>query len=231
MTRRLIILACSDRKDTAKEPIPAIERYDGPLWQTLRTHAPHASSDGELAVGFLSAAYGFGDALNCRIPNYNSRLTAVLAEQMISGGLAKSWDPAPKRKRNTGLERPSSHYEIASMTRYGREPFDEVCLVGGETYLRVMRAFVFEMVQIGFIKADAKVVEINGSIGVMRQELRTFIVGSDNPLPTPAPVSPAAMITIAAAAPKRGGASSASVFAPKKPKPAVGADQAQLELF
>ena len=34
--RRLLILSCSQRKHETQEPLPAIERYNGPLFFVLR---------------------------------------------------------------------------------------------------------------------------------------------------------------------------------------------------
>lgn len=50
--RRLVILACSATKRPDPGYIPARERYDGPLWRTLRAVDP----DGRRAeAAFLSA--------------------------------------------------------------------------------------------------------------------------------------------------------------------------------
>ena len=38
--RRLVILPCSATKRDGPEYMPAIERYDGPLWRTLRAADP-----------------------------------------------------------------------------------------------------------------------------------------------------------------------------------------------
>ena len=50
-SQRLLILACSTTKRDGPATMLAIERYDGPLWRTLRAVDPH----GEKAqVAFLS---------------------------------------------------------------------------------------------------------------------------------------------------------------------------------
>ena len=57
--RRLLILSCSQRKHTSHEPLPAIERYNGPLFYVLRRFlrkCPRRAS--LLDVHILSAAYG-----------------------------------------------------------------------------------------------------------------------------------------------------------------------------
>lgn len=75
---RLLILACSATKRNDAGHIPAIERYDGPLWRTLR----HCDPEGRKArVGFLSARYGFRDACS-PIENYDARMTAHVPEPL-----------------------------------------------------------------------------------------------------------------------------------------------------
>lgn len=57
--RRLLILSCSHRKHTSHEQLPAIARYNGPLFYVLRRflrECPHQAR--LLDVHILSAAYG-----------------------------------------------------------------------------------------------------------------------------------------------------------------------------
>ena len=57
--RRLLILSCSQRKHTSLDPLPAIERYDGPLFKVLRRFLRESSHQArDLDVFILSAAYG-----------------------------------------------------------------------------------------------------------------------------------------------------------------------------
>ncbi|NRP76121.1 hypothetical protein ILFOPFJJ_07045 [Ensifer psoraleae] len=107
---RLLILGCSATKRPDPGYMPAIYRYDGALWQTLRVTDPRGST---AWVAFLSAHYGFQDAA-VPIADYNARLTI-----------------------DTGMH-PGA--EIASMSRYGRAPCHDIALVGGHLYLDVMRA-------------------------------------------------------------------------------------------
>ena len=72
---RLLILACSATK-AAGEGLVARDRYQGPLWQTLRKADP----DGSRAfVCFLSAKFGLGDARNV-LPHYDRVLTDADAD-------------------------------------------------------------------------------------------------------------------------------------------------------
>ena len=82
MTRRLLILKCSARKRGEGEPIPAIERYDGPLWQVLRSFAraqPLFAAD--LDVYVLSAAFGLIPASQ-PIPLYDQTMAPERADEL-----------------------------------------------------------------------------------------------------------------------------------------------------
>jgi hypothetical protein len=48
-------------------------------------------------------------------------------------------------------------------------------LVGGRLYLDVMRHFIGLFQAGGHVTASARIAEINGSIGLMRRELRLWI--------------------------------------------------------
>ena len=169
-SHRLLILACSATKRRDPGWMPGWERYDGPLWQTWRTVDP----DRRLArVGFLSARYGFrtGDS---PIEDYDTRLTAELAERMIAGGMTTRWPrpPSPRKPDNYG-----SHpgCEIASLAYHGSRPFTNIALVGGGLYLKVMRAFLEGFREMRCVTPDASITEINAGIGVMRARLRAWL--------------------------------------------------------
>src|SRR5437868_1053139 len=55
--RRLLILSCSGRKRTTPGLLPAVERYDGTPYRTLRRFL-RARPDAELDVFILSAEFG-----------------------------------------------------------------------------------------------------------------------------------------------------------------------------
>lgn len=67
---------------------------------------------------------------------------------------------------------------IAAMTQFGRVPFTEVALAGGQLYLDVMCEFVTLFRDGGYLTADAMITEINGPIGRMRQELRLWLLAT-----------------------------------------------------
>ena len=169
-THRLLILACSATKSSSPGWTAAIDRYDGPLWQTLRTIAPDRQ---HTKVAVLSARYGFIDSRS-PIEHYDSRLTKDLAERMTAGGITTRWPrpPSPRKPDNYGNH---AGCEIAPLTDHGDRPFTDVALAGGHLYLEVMRGFIGEFRARGYITGDARVTEINGPIGFMRRDLRVWL--------------------------------------------------------
>jgi hypothetical protein len=166
---RLLIMSCSQTKTTDPSTrVAGRDRYDGPLWRTLRATDPEC----RLAkVAFLSALEGFRDAM-WPVDQYDKRMTPEIAERMIAGGIGESW---PKFKPGrAGGATAASH--MASMSQWGKQPFDEVCLVGGHLYVSVMRALVGQFVQSGFITSDAPIIEINDQIGYMRRDLKAWLL-------------------------------------------------------
>ncbi len=170
LRHRLLILACSATKRSREGWIPAIDRYDGPLWQTLRAIDPEPQ---DTKVAVLSARYGFIDSRS-PIENYDTRLTAALAERMIAGGIAMRW-PRPPSPRKPDIYGNNAACEMASLTNHGERPITEVALAGGHIYLQVMRAFAREFQKRGHILAHAPVTEINAPIGLMRRGLREWL--------------------------------------------------------
>lgn len=168
---RLLILACSATKLPDAGRMPARERYDGPLWRTLRAIDP---GERMAKVGFLSARYGFR-AADTPIEAYDARLSPELAERMIRGGMITRW-PRPPRRTAPDTYGVHPGAEIASLSRYGKEPFQEVALVGGGLYLTVMRAFAEGFREMGCITDDARVREFKVPIGTMRVLLKSWLI-------------------------------------------------------
>jgi hypothetical protein len=169
---RLLVLACSATKRHDPGYMPACERYDGPLWRTWRAVDPNR----RLArAAFLSARYGFR-SVDSPIEDYDARLTPDLAQRMIAGGMGARWPrPSSPRKPDNCGSHPGC--EIASLAHHGNRPFTDVALVGGGLYLDVMRGFLGGFRELGCVTPDARVVEINAGIGVMRQRLRAWLEG------------------------------------------------------
>jgi hypothetical protein len=171
--RRLLILACSATKSAAEERIPATERYDGPLWQTLRAVDPNRQ---KAYPCFLSAKYGFGPAWR-PLPDYNAFMTKELAAEMIRLGTVDGTWPKTKCGMLPGGHALAAMASIchAFEVTYGQRVIEEVCLVGGHLYLDVMRSFIQEFQEHRLLPRNLRVTEINGPIGKMRQSLRCWL--------------------------------------------------------
>jgi hypothetical protein len=169
-SRRLLILSCSLTKRDGPQFMPARDRYDGPLWRTLRRVDPFEQ---KARVAFLSAEYGFREA-RTTIENSDRRMTPEIAAVMKAGGLGARW-PQPKTQRRAmpSGEHPGMH--IASMTEHGRKPFVDVCLVGGALYLDVMQHFIDQFQEDGFVAGSAAITEISAPIGIMRQQMAIWL--------------------------------------------------------
>jgi hypothetical protein len=110
---RLLILKCSNRKRGGEEPLPAIDRYDGPLWQVLRSfrrEQPLFADDIDIYV--LSAAYGLISAFD-PIPWYDRTMAPERADEL----------------------RPEVLERFASLMGEG---YKQLCLGLSQRYLRAM---------------------------------------------------------------------------------------------
>lgn len=80
--KRLLILSCSQRKRSDETLLPAIERYNGPLFKILRKFIREQSSKApNLDVLVLSTKYGLIPA-NMSISNYDHRMTRTRVEEL-----------------------------------------------------------------------------------------------------------------------------------------------------
>lgn len=84
---KLIIMACSNTKRPDLAPLTALDRYDGPMWRTLRAlldrypAAKDALKAKELEIWVMSGLYGFVP-WDCPVPDYDRRLTAEAITKM-----------------------------------------------------------------------------------------------------------------------------------------------------
>ena len=157
MKNRLLILACSAMKSAASQPLPAVDRYRGPVWGTWRSIDPTQ----QLAhVTVLSAKHGWIDG-NDYILDYDQRMTSDRGRELLEQGVT-----AEVRAM------------LSEASAYGRAPFDEVCIVGGHLYQGVAQELVREAAeQMAYppFTADVRIVEICDQIGFMRQQLRRWL--------------------------------------------------------
>jgi hypothetical protein len=171
---RLLILACSATKRPDAGLLPARERYNGPLWQTLRT----VDADGRLASCFaLSARYGLVGAEQL-LPDYDSLMTLPRAQQLQANPILRAWNAAdrPREALELGDRWPAATKLRHAVEARGRA-FDEVCVVGGHLYLPVGEAIARDLQILGLAAPwAARPTIINGEIGRMRQQLRAWLL-------------------------------------------------------
>lgn len=78
-----LILACSATKVASGLEIPALDRYDGPLWRVLRRALRERDGLADrLAIYALSARYGLIPARGVGIAYYNQRMTPARAAEL-----------------------------------------------------------------------------------------------------------------------------------------------------
>lgn len=81
-------MACSATKRPDAGMMPAYDRYDGPMWRTLRAAIGPYPDPATLQIWFLSARYGFQPA-RLPIPDYEHRLTGEPATRGNAEGFAR----------------------------------------------------------------------------------------------------------------------------------------------
>jgi len=89
-----LILACSATKAASGLEVPALERYDGPLWRVLRKALRERDGlAGRLRVYALSAKYGLIPAATL-VRHYDQRMTPARARELapaVAVALAGLW--------------------------------------------------------------------------------------------------------------------------------------------
>jgi hypothetical protein len=112
----LVVMPCSATKRPDAGGLPAIDRYDGPMWRTLR--AALQDCPVTVRVWFLSAQFGFHPA-SMKIPDYERLLTKSRADDLLGNPM-------------------SNRGEFAAAVAHA----SRVLLVGGELYRETMRRMV-----------------------------------------------------------------------------------------
>jgi hypothetical protein len=84
---RLLILACSQRKRSESDRLPAIERYDGPPFRVLRRYLRSGDAN-QLDVCILSAEYGLISA-NQLIAYYDRKMTPGRARELNAAAISR----------------------------------------------------------------------------------------------------------------------------------------------
>lgn len=80
LVRRLLIVGCSNRKQSTSSLLPAIQRYDGPTFRVLRAYLRRNEAP-QLDVFVLSAEFGLIPAGQL-VPAYDRKMTTERADQL-----------------------------------------------------------------------------------------------------------------------------------------------------
>jgi len=81
--KKLLIIACSNRKLRTKGLLPAIERYDGVTYRVIRKAMREGYFPSNVDIKILSAEFGLIDA-DTLIPYYDRRMDKARAEELKS---------------------------------------------------------------------------------------------------------------------------------------------------
>lgn len=91
-----LLLACSATKRPDAGALPALDRYDGPMYRVLRRALRERPGlRANLTIVILSAEFGIITA-ETPIPDYDRRMTRARAAELASGvtlALADQWPP------------------------------------------------------------------------------------------------------------------------------------------
>lgn len=187
----MVLMACSATKNevlAAKEhrqELPLFDLYDGPMWQTLRTHTPGARF--KLRVVVLSGKYGITGA-GLFSQAYESRLSPQKADTLIRNGLIEQQNWFGELDGHTTAplgEMASPYTSIASPEPVRRLPWRGVIVAAGGDYRRVFMAMLRQLGQAGHLAEDVAVLSTVGGIGEQRQQLGQWLdalIRNTNPM-------------------------------------------------
>jgi hypothetical protein len=144
---RCLILSCSRTKNGTLQPLPAVQRYTGPLYQVLRRFIrenPEEAAD--LTVYILSARYGLIDSQTPILP-YDQKMTPIRANEL--------------------------HAEVLSKIKRVIVPvgYTEIFLAMGQTYLLALDGMP------GILGERTKLIISRGPAGEKLTELRNWLWG------------------------------------------------------
>ena len=173
LTNTLILMACSGKKKPLAPGavMPLIDLYDGPMWQSLRTHLAGRSAH----VVVLSGRYGFTSAY-CHLPTYEAKLTTQKADHLIARGLDGKQDRFGELKQVLDTSPLCAMIRPGSAMRSNPDrAWAGVIAAGGGEYRRVFEFMIDAMRESGDIDADAPVFMTRGGIGEQRSQLGKWI--------------------------------------------------------
>lgn len=149
---RLLILSCSKKKRLTPGFLPALERYDGPIFRVMNKFMQECPCEAKLLdVYILSAKFGLIPA-GQPIPNYDLRVTMQRVEKLQLRTLTK----------------------LKQILIDGQ--YTELFLSMGKDYLRVLTGYE------SLIPANLKMTISTGTMGRKQAELRNWLHGEPSVL-------------------------------------------------
>lgn len=143
--RRLLILSCSQRKQSTQGLLPALQRYDGPAYRVMNKFTRVYRSEARLLdVYILSAKFGLISACE-PIPNYDRRMT---------------------RQQIQELQQPTLNKLKQVLIR---KRYEDLFISLGKDYLRVLNGYEL------LIPPNLKVIVSRGVMGRKLAELRNWL--------------------------------------------------------
>lgn len=187
LTNTLILMACSATKRQLAEgqELPLIDLYEGPMWQSLRTHLGDEYQPAGVYhtrrynVVVLSGKYGIIGASSYS-KNYEARLSEQRANNLISMGLLErqTWFGELDIPTVTPLcELTCPTTRINSPEPLRRLPWKGVIVAGGSDYRRAFMALLKQLMQYGDVDPNACILATHGGIGEQRSQLGRWVSG------------------------------------------------------
>jgi hypothetical protein len=156
---RCLLMGCSNAKVQDEGALPAIDRYDGPLFRVLRRytreHLAEYPTDNNIPdVYILSAEFGLIPGYY-PIPHYDRRMTPQRAMEL----------------------RPQAFVELGHILK-STEDYQEIFICMGQDYLQVLNEWE------ALIPPGLTVKISTGSLGKRQAELHDWLHGEPPPLPS-----------------------------------------------
>lgn len=162
----LVLMPCSATKaPIGRGSTQARLLYNGPMWQTLRTHKPFALPWANVLV--LSGLYALIRATD-GIGTYEAKLTGGNAQRLIAAGLHAPNDFFGTLEHTTTR----SPWELLD---HDRPPFRCCIIAGAGEYLRVFGWLARALQEAGTIAPGAQVLAVRGGIGEQRKQLGRWL--------------------------------------------------------
>lgn len=174
----LVLMACSATKaDTGGKRVDVFDLYDGPMWQTLRTHLGKVPREN---VYILSGKHGFISTVAMSEP-YEEKISAGKVDTLLERGIGE------QQVIGGTAAKPTLGQTPLAVLLAKRVKWEAVIIAGSGEYRRAFDGLVNQFKEQGQILADAPVVAVQGAIGVQRKMLGEFLAQANGAAETKAP--------------------------------------------